>query len=64
MAVGTLRLIEAVRDHISHSGRPVRCYQAGSSEMFGAAPAPQSEGPRFTRGVPMASAKWRRIGLR
>src|SRR5438067_8956785 len=38
--VGTLRLIEAVRDHMLHGGRPVRFYQAGSSEMFGAAPPP------------------------
>src|SRR5713226_8876066 len=43
VAIGTLRLIEAVRDHVLHGGRPVRYYQAGSSEMFGAAPPPQSE---------------------
>ena len=40
VAIGTLRLIEAVRDHAVHGGRPVRYYQAGSSEMFGAAPPP------------------------
>jgi nucleoside-diphosphate-sugar epimerase len=43
VAVGTLRLIEAMRDHVQHSGRLVRYYQAGSSEMFGAAPPPQNE---------------------
>src|SRR5438046_320702 len=31
VAVGTLRLVEAVRDHVLHGGRPVRYYQAGSS---------------------------------
>src|SRR5258708_5000732 len=43
VAIGTLRLIEAVRDHVLHGGRLVRYYQAGSSEMFGAAPPPQNE---------------------
>jgi GDPmannose 4,6-dehydratase len=46
-AVGTLRLLECVRDYVGRSGRPVRFYQAGSSEMFGAAPAPQSEATPF-----------------
>ena len=36
VATGTLRLLEAVRDHIRANGREVRIYQAGSSEMFGA----------------------------
>src|SRR5207244_4167077 len=43
VATGTLRLLEALRDCINSSGRGVRLYQAGSSEMFGAAPPPQSE---------------------
>ena len=43
VATGTLRLLEAMRDY----GRPVRFYQAGSSEMFGSAPAPQSETTPF-----------------
>jgi GDPmannose 4,6-dehydratase len=40
VAVGPLRLIEALRDHAAHGGRAARCYQAGSSEMFGAIAAP------------------------
>ena len=41
VATGTLRLLEAMRDYQTSSGRSVRLYQAGSSEMFGAAPPPQ-----------------------
>jgi GDPmannose 4,6-dehydratase len=36
VATGTLRLLNAVRDFINESGKQVRVYQAGSSEMFGA----------------------------
>jgi GDPmannose 4,6-dehydratase len=57
VAVGGLRLTEAVRDHVTHGGRPVRYYQAGSSEMFGAAPPPQSERTRFCPRSPYATAK-------
>ena len=64
VAIGTLRLIEAMRDHVLHGGRPVRYYQAGSSEMFGAARRRKAKGPHFTHGVPTASARWRHIGLR
>src|SRR5579871_4314600 len=35
VATGALRLFEAVRDHCLNTGRLVRIYQAGSSEMFG-----------------------------
>jgi GDPmannose 4,6-dehydratase len=54
---GTLRLLEAVRDHIDRSGRSVRFYQAGSSEMFGAAKPPQSEDTAFYPRSPYAVAK-------
>src|SRR5262249_25682369 len=47
VAVGTLRLLEALRDHIAHGGNAVRYYQAGSSEMFGAAKPPQNERTPF-----------------
>ncbi len=57
VAMGTLRLLEAVRDHNDHRGRAVRFYQAGSSEMFGAAPAPQSERTPFHPRSPYACAK-------
>jgi GDPmannose 4,6-dehydratase len=57
VAMGTLRLLEALRDHVRASGRDVRCYQAGSSEMYGAAPAPQSEATPFQPRSPYAVAK-------
>jgi len=47
VAMGTLRVIESLRDHVAHRGRSVRYYQAGSSEMFGAAPPPQNEKTPF-----------------
>jgi GDPmannose 4,6-dehydratase len=57
VATGTLRLLEAVRDHIRANGRDVRVYQAGSSEMFGAAKPPQSESTPFYPRSPYAVAK-------
>ena len=57
VATGTLRLLEAVREHIDRTGRPVRFYQAGSSEMFGAAAPPQSEATRFHPRSPYAVSK-------
>ena len=56
-ALGTLRLLEAVRDHMTQSGRSVRVYIAGSSEMFGAAPPPQNESTVFHPRSPYAVAK-------
>jgi GDPmannose 4,6-dehydratase len=56
-ATGTLRLYEALRDHMAGSKRSVRIYQAGSSEMFGAAPPPQSETTLFHPRSPYAVAK-------
>ncbi len=50
-ALGTLRLLEAVRD------RDIRFYQASSSEMFGSAPAPQNEDTPFAPCSPYASSK-------
>ena len=57
VAMGTLRLLDAVRDHVARTGRQVRFYQAGSSEMFGAAPAPQDENTPFYPRSPYAVAK-------
>ena len=54
---GTLRLLDAVRDHQRVSGHTVRFYQAGSSEMFGAAAPPQSEATPFHPRSPYAVAK-------
>jgi GDPmannose 4,6-dehydratase len=57
VATGTLRLLEAVRDYVANSGRQIRFYQAGSSEMFGAAKPPQSETTDFYPRSPYAASK-------
>jgi GDPmannose 4,6-dehydratase len=57
VATGTLRLLEAVREHIDRTGRAVKVYQAGSSEMFGAVPPPQSEATRFHPRSPYGVSK-------
>jgi len=68
VALGSLRLLEAVRDHMDHHGSQVRVYQAGSSEMFGAAPAPQSEAtgfhPRSPYAVSKVAAHWFGVNYR
>jgi GDPmannose 4,6-dehydratase len=51
--MGTTRILEAVR----RSGIKARFYQASSSEMFGAAPPPQSETTPFHPRSPYAAAK-------
>jgi GDPmannose 4,6-dehydratase len=67
-AVGTLRLLEAVRDVQERRGRAIRVYNAGSSEMFGAAPPPQSEATRFhprsPYGVSKVAAHWFAVNYR
>jgi GDPmannose 4,6-dehydratase len=57
VATGALRLLEAVRDHEQRGSRRVRVYQAGSSEMFGSSPPPQSETTPFHPRSPYAAAK-------
>jgi GDPmannose 4,6-dehydratase len=57
VALGTLRLLECIRDHREKTGRDVRVYNAGSSEMFGAAPPPQSERTPFHPRSPYAVSK-------
>ncbi|HEY7339028.1 MAG TPA: GDP-mannose 4,6-dehydratase [Bryobacteraceae bacterium] len=56
VATGTLRLLEAVRDYAAE-GRDLRFYQAGSSEMFGAAKPPQNESTPFYPRSPYAASK-------
>jgi GDPmannose 4,6-dehydratase len=51
--LGTLRILEAIRK----TGIRTRFYQASSSEMFGAAPPPQSEDTPFQPQSPYAAAK-------
>lgn len=57
VATGTLRLLEAVREHIERTGRVVKFYQAGSSEMFGATHPPQREDTPFHPRSPYAVSK-------
>jgi GDPmannose 4,6-dehydratase len=52
-ATGALRLLEGIRQ----TGIKARFYQASSSEMFGSAPAPQSENTVFHPRSPYACAK-------
>lgn len=37
VGVAAIRLLEAIRNYMKHSGKTIRFYQAGSSEMFGSA---------------------------
>jgi GDPmannose 4,6-dehydratase len=68
VATGTLRLLEAVRDYAAVSGKVVKIYQAGSSEMFGAAAPPQSETtafyPRSPYAVSKVAAHWYSVNYR
>jgi GDPmannose 4,6-dehydratase len=57
VAMGTLRLLEALRDYMEVSGKQVRMYQAASSEMFGASPPPQNELTPFYPRSPYAVSK-------
>jgi len=67
-ALGTLRILEAIRDYSTRTGNAVRYYQAGTSEMFGATPPPQSETTPFYPRSPYACAKlyahWQTINYR
>ena len=57
VATGTLRLLDVVRDYVQLCGKPVKMYQAGSSEMFGASPPPQNEHTTFHPRSPYAVSK-------
>ncbi|MCK4781672.1 GDP-mannose 4,6-dehydratase [Candidatus Parcubacteria bacterium] len=52
-ALGTLRILEAIKN----SGRPIKFYQASSSEMFGTSPPPQNEKTPFHPRSPYAVSK-------
>jgi GDPmannose 4,6-dehydratase len=69
VGVGTLRILEAIRDYQQRTGQEVRFYQAGSSEMFGLVQAvPQSETTPFYPRSPYACAKvyahWQTVNYR
>ncbi len=64
-ALGTMNLLEAIRD----TGRPVRFYQASSSEMYGKVlETPQTESTPFYPRSPYACAKvysfWQTVNYR
>jgi len=67
-ALGTLRLLEAIRYYRDRTGQNLRFYQAGTSEMFGASPPPQSEKTHFYPRSPYAAAKvyayWQTVNYR
>jgi GDPmannose 4,6-dehydratase len=58
VGMGTLRILEAIRDYQRRTGIKVRFYQAGSSEMFGKVQdVPQKETTPFYPRSPYACAK-------
>lgn len=57
IALGTLRLLDGLKDFVSHSGKLVRFYQASSSEMFGASSPPQDENTPFRPCSPYGVSK-------
>ena len=63
-ALGTLKILDAIRT----INPKIRFYQAGTSEMFGASPPPQSEKtpfyPRSPYAVSKLSAHWMTINYR
>jgi GDPmannose 4,6-dehydratase len=57
VAMGTLRLLEAIKDYQENTGRKVKFYQASSSEMFGMTKPPQNEKSPFYPRSPYGIAK-------
>lgn len=69
VGMGTLRLLEAIRDYQHRTGIQVKFYQAGSSEMYGLVQAvPQDEKTPFYPRSPYACAKlyahWQTVNYR
>jgi len=69
VGIGTLHLLEAIRDYSDSTGRDVRFYQASSSEMYGkVVESPQNERTPFYPRSPYACAKlqayWQTINYR
>jgi GDPmannose 4,6-dehydratase len=69
VAMGTLRLLEAIRDYQHRTDIQVRFYQAGSSEMYGKVQEiPQKETTPFYPRSPYACAKlyahWQTVNYR
>src|SRR3990167_5120535 len=55
--LGTLRLLEIIKDFQARTGKQIKFYQASSSEMFGSSPAPQNEKTAFHPRSPYGCAK-------
>ena len=68
IAVGALGVLEAIRDLQQRTGKEIRFYQAGSSEMFGATAPPQNEStpfyPRSPYAVSKVAAHWYTVNYR
>jgi GDPmannose 4,6-dehydratase len=69
VALGALRLLEAIKDYQQRTGNEIRFYQAGSSEMFGKVhEIPQKETtpfyPRSPYGCAKVFAHWQTINHR
>ena len=69
VGMGTLRILEAIRDYQQRTGIEVRFYQAGSSEMFGKVQdVPQKETspfyPRSPYGCAKVYAHWQTLNYR
>lgn len=69
VAMGALRILEAIRDYQHRTGNEVRYYQAGSSEMYGKVQEiPQTETTPFYPRSPYACAKlyahWQTVNYR
>jgi GDPmannose 4,6-dehydratase len=69
VAIGTLKLLEAIRDYERYSKKRVKFYQASSSEMYGkVVETPQSESTPFYPRSPYAVAKvysfWQTVNYR
>ncbi len=56
-ALGTLRILEAIRDYEEDTGKKIRFYQASSSEMFGSSSGPQNEETPFAPRSPYGVSK-------
>jgi GDPmannose 4,6-dehydratase len=69
VAMGTLRILEGIRDYEQRTGEQIRFYQAGSSEMYGLVQeVPQKESTPFYPRSPYACGKlfghWQTINYR
>src|SRR3989344_1338641 len=55
--LGTIRILEAIKDLQEQIGKKIKFYQASSSEMFGSALPPQNENTLFHPRSPYGCAK-------